>query len=132
MKNENAKSFEFNWKELDCRYDLYLELGRYEYNSNLFIGLVYSDSDIEDYDSFSDLTINIPMTPLENNGVWFDKSKETEIIINGDLGAEIRKTLYSLPFLKKTNRKVQSGFGSYEVAIFDYSKAKNYIIYEEL
>lgn len=132
MKNENAKSFKFNWKELELEYDLYLELGRYEFNSNLFIGLVYYDTDIEGYDSFSDLTINIPMTPLENNGVWFNKDKETEIILNGDLGTEIRKTLYNLPFLKKTNRKVQSGFGSYEVALFDYNKAKDYILYEEL
>ena len=132
MKNENAKSFEFNWKELEKQYNLYLEVGRYEYNSNLFLGLVYYDSEIEDYESFSDLTINIPMTPLENNGVWFDKDKETEIIINGDLGTEIRKTLYSLPFLEKTDRKVQSGFGNYEVALFNYNKAKDYIIWEEL
>lgn len=132
MKNENAKSFEFNWKELEKQYNLYLEVGRYEYNSNLFLGLVYYDSDIEDYDSFSDLTINVPMTPLENNGVWFDKDKETEIIINGDLGKEIRKTLYSLPFLKKTDRVVQSGFATYEVALFDYQKAKDYILWEEL
>jgi hypothetical protein len=132
MKNENAKSFEFNWKEYDCKYDLYLQLGRYTNNSNLFLGLVYYDSEIEDYESFNDLTINVPMTPLENNGIWFDKNKETEIIINGDLGKEIRKTLYSLPFLKKTNRVVQSGFATYEVALFNYEKAKDYIIWEEL
>lgn len=132
MKNENAKSFEFDWKEFDCKKYLYLQLGRYTNNSNLFLGLVYYDSDIEDYDSFNDLTINVPMTPLENNGIWFDKSKETEIIINGDLGKEIRKTLYSLPFLKKTDRVVHSGFATYEVALFNYEKAKDYIIWEEL
>lgn len=132
MKNENAKSFEFNWKEFECKYDLYLQVGRYTNNSNLFLGLVFYDSEIEDYDSFGDLTINIPMTPLKNNGILFDKDKETEIIINGDLGKEIRETLYKLPFLRKTKRIVQSGFGSYEVALFDYSKAQDYIIWEEL
>ena len=47
MKNENAKSFEFNWKEFECKYDMYLQVGRYRNNSNLFLGLVYYDSDIE-------------------------------------------------------------------------------------
>lgn len=94
-------------------YNLYFELGTYNYGGALFIGMI-----TEDEESFCDLTINITdyMFELDN-----------EVIINGDISEELIETLEDLGILIDTYKFAYSGFGKYKVMIFNEEIAKDYV-----
>ena len=93
--------------------DLYLVLGNYSCNNNLYIGLITKRG--EDY---CDLTINIPNYLFE-----FDD----EVIINGNTSNELVEVLEDLGILVDTYKIAFSGFGRYKVMIFNEEVAKEYI-----
>ena len=98
------------------KYDkenLYLVLGNYSCNNNLYVGLI--DKNGEDY---CDLTINIPNYLFE-----FDD----EVIISGDITNHLIETLEDLGILVDTYKIAFSGFGRYKVMIFNEEVAKEYI-----
>ena len=43
------KAIKFNWKELDLKYDLYIITNNYSNNGRLYVGLVYYDTEINDF-----------------------------------------------------------------------------------
>ena len=93
--------------------DLYLVLGNYSCNNNLYIGINTKEGEM-----FSDLTINITDYMFE-----FDN----EIIINGDCPIELVEILEDLGILINTYKVAFSGFGEYKVMIFNEEVAKEYI-----
>lgn len=101
------KAIKFN------KENLYMVLGNYSSNNNLYIGLITKSG--EDY---CDLTINIPNYLFE-----FDD----EVIINGDTSNELVEVLEDLGILVDTYKIAFSGFGRYKVMIFNEEVAKEYI-----
>lgn len=116
------KTIKWTWKEFNKKYDLYLTLNNYINNGNLYVGIMYYDKEIEDYDLFSDLTINITDYMFE---------LDDEIIINNDIPTDLVEKLEELGILIDTYKYAYSGFGAYKVMIFNKELAKDYILESE-
>lgn len=113
------KAIKFNWKELDLKYDLYITTSNYSNNGRLYVGLVYYDTEINDYECFTDLTINIPMYMLES---------ENEIILSNDTPKELIDLLLRLGIITDTYKVAYSGYSQYQVVLFNKEVAKEYML----
>lgn len=113
------KTIKWTWKEFNKNYDLCFTFNNYINNNRLYVGIMYYDEEIEDYDLYSDLTINITDYMLE-----FDD----EIIINNDIPTDLVKKLEDLGILIDTYKYAYSGFSQYKVMIFNKDLAKDYVL----
>lgn len=95
---------------------LYITLGSYSYGGNLYVGMITDKGE-----DFCDLSINIPTYMLET---------DNEIIINGDTSNKLVETLEDLGILIDTYKIALSGFGRYNVMIFNEEMAKDYIKFD--
>ena len=90
-----------------------LHVGSYMYGGGLYIGLT-SHEDPNLAEPFADMTVNIPMCPLEKN----------EACINNDFSKDL------LRFIKKNHlgeiqeRTVSSGYCVFKIVAFDLDKLK--------
>lgn len=105
-----------DYKFYGKNYKLFLAIGNYYDNGELYIGLVNKDGE-----SFADLTINIPF-------YFFEQGEDGEIIINGDISQDLVKKLVELNIIKKKNKYAYSGYGKYEVAKINKEVMKDYIL----
>ena len=129
---QKYNTFDFTWSEFKKSYKMAFNIARYINNSNIYINVAFYDKELKDFDSFTDLTINIPITPLKNNGFMLDITKNIEIIASNDTPKELLKTLVKMGILKNTGKTIPSGFANYSIYSFNYLKASKYIINNNL
>lgn len=108
MEN-NVIEFEF----YGSKYSLQFVFDKYCYGNNLYVEII----DINENESFCDLTINI-------NGYIFENKEE--IIVDNDTPIELIKTLEEMEILKDTGKYAYSGYARYKVMLFNKEKAKKY------
>lgn len=118
MKNNNLKFIKYNY--FNKEYKLLLELANYYTNNALCINILYYDNDLESWENFTTLTINLDLL----------KEEENEIFINNDVSNELIEKLEKLKIITLKNDIIHYNMGTYEKAFFNYDIAKKYIINE--
>lgn len=114
---KDFETINFKWDLTGSTYKLALETGKYSNNGRLFIDIL----DMNEKESFTDLTINIPTYIFET---------DNEIIINNDCPSELVDLLEKMEILEDTYKLAISGYSVYHIERFNYEKAKKYICYE--
>lgn len=110
--NEEPKKTIFDW---EFGHEVVsLEVGCYTYGKRLYIGMISYGEDGPE--PFSDVTVNIPQYSLKPN----------EAFINGDISQDLLSFIRVNRLGKILPYTVQSGFGSYSVVEFDFSRLKEY------
>lgn len=112
------KKLHFNWKELETEYNLVFEIANYINNGNIYIGAI----DIDNEESFCDITINIPMYFFEY---------ENEVILDNDIPSELVDLLEKEGFITFSGKYANSGFARYKVVRINEEKFKEYSIEEK-
>lgn len=88
-----------------------LEVGQYLVDDQLYIGLLSHTED--GTESFADMTINIPMYPLES---------PNEAVIAGDISRDLLRFIKEQKLGKVLPDKVRSGYGEYSVVAFNLDR----------
>jgi len=117
MKNIN-KIIKYNF--YGQTYNLALQIANYYINNEICINILYYDEDLESWEDFDTLTINLNLL----------KEEENEIFINSDISKDLIKKLEKLKIITLKNDIIHYNMGTYEKAFFNYDIAKKYIINE--
>jgi hypothetical protein len=96
--------------------DAVLCLDSYTNNGRIYIGLLTFDKEMEYWEPWCDITVNIPMTPLT------DRENCAFVDINND--PTITKFLKQNGLAKPTGRFAQSGWVTYPEYQFDMDKVR--------
>ena len=92
-------------------YDCYLEIGRYQNNDRLYLGLSTP------FSSFSDITVNLPDTPIIGDNMIF---------VDGDLTLDLKKQLEKYGILSEYLYTENYNMGSYDCYLVNLDKLKYY------
>lgn len=98
-------------KLFDENYDCYLNIGRYQNNNRLYLGLDTKE------EPFSDITINLPEYPCVD---------DYTIFVNGDVSTDVKKQLEKCGILSTYLYSVNYNLGNYDCYSVNMEKLKYY------
>lgn len=98
-------------------YQVLFEIGNYQNNNRLFVGLFCYDKDYEDFAPYGGITTNI---------AWPVSRENCSFVDTNNMGKNIVSWLEENGFAKRTGVIGESGFCSYPEMEFDLNKIKEF------